>query len=187
MVAADASGLAISLTTTINTNWGSQVCDPRTGVLMNNNMADFSTPGQSNYFGYRPSVSNFIRPGKRPLSSTSPIIVDYPDGEFFMALGCAGGSRIITTTVQNLWHIFEQAKSLVQALAMPRFHDQLVPNEILVEPDYDRGVIAYLRSLGHIVKEPMPKSSAQGLTRSEDGVFVAASEPRQANSGGYAV
>ncbi|KAJ3551984.1 hypothetical protein NPX13_g11227 [Xylaria arbuscula] len=81
IVAADKSGLAVSVTTTINLLFGSQLMVPETGVIMNDEMNDFSIPGSSNAFGYIPSPANFIRPGKRPLSSISPIIAETPDGK----------------------------------------------------------------------------------------------------------
>ena len=75
---------------------------------MNNEMDDFSTPGSSNFFGYLHTPSNYIRPFKRPLSSISPTIVETPDGQVYFVVGAAGGSRIITATVQNVWHVLEK-------------------------------------------------------------------------------
>lgn len=105
---ADASGMAISLTTTVNILFGSGVMVPETGVIMNDEMNDFSIPGSSNVFGYIPSPVNYIRPGKRPLSSISPTIVESADGALYFVVGSAGGSRIITATVQNIWHVLDQ-------------------------------------------------------------------------------
>ncbi|CRK11799.1 hypothetical protein BN1723_009494, partial [Verticillium longisporum] len=93
IVSADSSGLAVSMTTTINLLFGSQVMIPETGVIMNNEMNDFSIPGVTNAFGYIPSPANFIRPGKRPLSSMSPTIIETADGKLYMSIGAAGGSR----------------------------------------------------------------------------------------------
>ncbi|KAK8075872.1 gamma-glutamyltranspeptidase [Apiospora hydei] len=105
---ADKSGLAISLTTTINTLFGSQVMVPETGVIMNNEMNDFSIPASSNAFGYIPSPANYIRPGKRPLSSISPTIVESADGKLYLVVGSAGGSRIITATIQNVHNVLDR-------------------------------------------------------------------------------
>lgn len=69
------------------------------GVIMNDEMNDFSIPGLSNSFGYIPSPANYILPGKRPLSSISPIIAETADGKLYLALGSAGGSRIITANI----------------------------------------------------------------------------------------
>jgi len=77
VTAADVSGMSIALTTTVNTLFGSQVMIPETGVIMNNEMNDFSIPGTINAFGYSPSPANYIVPGKRPLSSISPTIVEH--------------------------------------------------------------------------------------------------------------
>ncbi|KAL8784917.1 MAG: hypothetical protein Q9195_008854 [Heterodermia aff. obscurata] len=134
----DASGMAISLTSTINLLFGSQLIVPATGVIMNNEMNDFSIPNSSNAFGYIPSPSNFIRPGKRPLSSISPIIVEHlANNTLYFVVGSAGGSRIITATVQNLWHVLDQHLTSAEALARPRFHDQLNPNTAVFEYAYD--------------------------------------------------
>ena len=121
--------MAISLTTTVNLLFGSQLMVPETGVIMNNEMNDFSIPGSSNAFGYVPSASNFIRPGKRPLSSISNTIVEFvANNTLYFVIGSAGGSRIITATIQNLWHVLDQGLDSEAALARPRLHDQLEPN-----------------------------------------------------------
>lgn len=126
IVTADITGMAISLTTTVNLLFGSQVCVPETGVIMNDEMNDFSVPGQSNAFGYAPSPANYIMPGKRPLSSISTTIVEWANGTgFYFAIGAAGGSRIITSTIQNLWHVLDQGMTTAQALEQPRLHDQV--------------------------------------------------------------
>lgn len=116
----DASGLSVSLTTTVNLLFGSKVMVPETGVILNDEMNDFSVPGQSNAFGYIPSPANYIRPGKRPLSSISPTIVERPDGTVYFIAAAAGGSRIITAVIQNIWHVLDQNMTAPQALAQPR-------------------------------------------------------------------
>ena len=156
---------------------------------MNNEMNDFSVPNQSNAFGYVPSPSNFIRPGKRPLSSISPTIVEYlSNGTLYYVIGSAGGSRIITATIQNLWHVLDQDATVEGALAEPRFHDQLEPNRISFEYSYNNQTVAYMKSLGHNVTFVAPgQSTAQGLRRQPNGAFEAGGEPRQYASGGFAV
>ncbi|KAJ6440584.1 gamma-glutamyltranspeptidase [Purpureocillium lavendulum] len=186
IVSADASGFAISMTTTVNLLFGSQVMVPETGVIMNNQMGDFSIPGVSNSFGYVPSPANFVRPGKRPLSSMSPIIVE-KDGKLYLAVGSAGGSRIITATIQNVHHVLDQNMTIAEALAEPRLHDQLSPNVVSFEYAYDNSTVAYMKALGHNVTWIAPgQSTAQGLRMLPDGTFEAAGEPRQFASGGYA-
>lgn len=188
VVVADANGMAISLTTTVNLLFGSQVMVPETGVIMNDEMNDFSIPGSSNAFGYLPSPNNYIRPGKRPMSSITPAIVEHANGSLYFVVGAAGGSRIITATLQNLWHVLDQDMTAPEALARPRFHDQLVPNNIAFEYAYSNATTAFMESRGHnITWIPSAFSSAQSLRLLSNGTFEAAGEPRQLNSGGYAI
>ncbi len=126
-MAADASGLAISLTATLNLLFGSKLMVPETGVIMNNQMNDFSIPNTKNAFGLIPSAANYIRPGKRPLSSMSPVIVELDD-KLFLVIGGAGGSRIVTAVAQSLWHVLDQKMTATEAIAAPRLHHQLVPD-----------------------------------------------------------
>ena len=188
IVTADADGMAITLTTTVNLLFGSQLLVPETGVIMNNEMNDFSVPGVSNAFGYIPSPSNYIRPGKRPLSSISPTIVEYPNGTLYFVTGAAGGSRIITGTLQSIINVLDRNMTAPEALAYPRLHDQLVPNTVAFEYAYNNETTAFMESLGHNVTWMAPGSSAcQAIRRLPNGTFEAAGEPRQLNSGGYAV
>jgi gamma-glutamyltranspeptidase/glutathione hydrolase len=188
LVAADASGLAVSLTTTINLLFGSRVMVPETGVIMNDEMNDFSIPGVSDAFGYAPNPANFVRPGKRPLSSISPIIAETTDGKLFFAVGAAGGSRITSSTIQNVIHIIDEGQTVIDALRKPRLHDQLIPAVTTFEWAYNNGTVEFLHSLGHNVSWVAPgQSAAQGLKLNLNGTFEAAGEPRQKNSGGYAV
>lgn len=188
IVAADSSGMAVSLTTTVNLLFGSTLIIPETGVIMNNEMNDFSIPDTENAFGYLPSPSNFVRPGKRPLSSITPVIVESPDGKLYYAIGAAGGSRIITSTVQNIIHVIDGGLNTADALEQPRLHDQLSPPQTSFEYAYDNATVAYLEELGHNVTWVAPgQSAAQGLRLLASGIFEAAGEPRQKNSGGFAV
>lgn len=188
IVTADASGLSISLTTTVNLFFGSQLMVPETGVIMNNEMNDFSLPHVSNAFGYVPSPNNFIRAGKRPLSSCTPVIVENADGSFYMATGAAGGSRIITATIQALWHVLEHDMTMPEALAQPRMHDQLLPAQVVFEETFDNRTTDYMRRRGHNVTwTNQVLSSVQGIRRLENGTFEAAGEPRQKNSGGFSL
>jgi gamma-glutamyltranspeptidase/glutathione hydrolase len=191
-VAADHTGLSISLTTTINTLFGAKICSSE-GVIMNNEMNDFSIPNVTNAFGYVPSPANFVRPGKRPLSSISPVIVEHLNATslasaLYVAIGSAGGSRIITATVQNLLHILDGGLSTAAALAQPRIHDQLVPAQVSFEYAFSNETTAFLKELGANVTWVAPgQSTAQGLRRLANGTFEAAGEPRQRNSAGVAV
>lgn len=188
VVTADRNGMAVSLTTTVNLLFGSQLMVPETGVILNDEMNDFSIPGSTNAFGYIPSPANFIRPGKRPLSSISPTIIETSDGKLYFVVGAAGGSRIITSTIQNIHHVLDQNMTTPQALAQPRLHDQLVPNQVSFEYAYDNSTVAYMKSLGHVVTWVAPgQSTAQGVRLLANGTFEAAGEPRQVASGGFAV
>lgn len=192
IVAADHTGLAITLTTTVNLLFGSKLVVPETGVIMNNEMNDFSIPNTTNAFGFIPSPANFIRPGKRPLSSISPVIVEHLNATllnaFYVAIGAAGGSRIITSTIQNLIHILDGNLTTAEALAKPRIHDQLVPAQVTFEYAFDNSTTAFLKNLGANVTWVAPgSSSAQGLRLLGNKTFEAAGEPRQKNSGGFAV
>lgn len=193
VVAADHTGLSISLTTTINTLFGAKLVVEDTGIILNNEMNDFSIPGVTNAFGYIPSPANFVRPGKRPLSSMSPVIVEHLNATslasaLYVAIGAAGGSRIITATVQNLLHILDGGLSTAGALAQPRIHDQLVPAQISFEYAFGNETTAFLKELGANVTWVAPgQSTAQGLRRLANGTFEAAGEPRQQNSGGIVV
>ncbi|KAL3475211.1 gamma-glutamyltranspeptidase [Aspergillus californicus] len=184
----DHSGLSVSAITTINLLFGSKVVVPETGIIMNNEMDDFSIPGSSNSFGYVPSESNFIRPGKRPLSSCTPAIVTHPNGTTFFVAGSAGGSRIITATVQNIIHAIDQGLSAAEVLAQPRLHDQLIPNYVSFEYAYDNATVASMKARGHNVTWMAPgTSTAQAIRVLSNGTFDAAGEPRQLDSGGFAV
>lgn len=189
IVVADASGMAISLTTTINLLFGSNLIVPETGVIMNNEMNDFSIPGSSNAFGFIPSPSNYIRPGKRPLSSISPVIVDFgTNGTLYFLTSCAGGSRIITANIQNTINVLDRNFTSAQALNEPRLHDQLSPNRVTFEYTYNNETVNFMKSLGaNVTWVALGQSSAQVIRRLSNGTFDAASEPRLFNSGGYAV
>ena len=191
VVVSDASGMAISLTTTINLLFGSKVIVPETGIIMNDEMNDFSIPGRKNAFGYLPSPSNYIKPGKRPLSSITPAIVEHAEnGTLYYVVGAAGGSRIITATLQNLWHVLDHGMTAPEALAEPRLHDQLIPNICFFEWAYDNETVEFMEARGHNVSWMAPgawSSTAQSLRLLPNGTFEAAGEPRQLNSGGYVV
>jgi len=102
---------------------------PETSIIMNNEMNDFSIPNTINAFGYIASPANYIRPGKRPLSSMTPVIVELNNMLYFV-VGGAGGSRIITAVIQALWNTLDRNMTSLEAVSAPRLHDQLVPNQV---------------------------------------------------------
>ena len=182
----DANGLAVALTSTINLIFGSHVMVPETGVILNNEMNDFSIPGSSNAFGYIPSPANYIVPGKRPLSSISPTIVERPDGMLHFVIAAAGGSRIISSIAQILWQVLDLSTPFADAMAEPRFHDQLVPDETTFEEDFDEGTVAFMASRNHNISYVASGlSSVQCVGLSANGSFEPVGEPRQTNSGGF--
>lgn len=139
---------------------------------------------------------NYIQPFKRPLSSISPTIVEYPNKKVFIAHASAGGSRIISQVVQHLWHTLDRGLTSAEALAEPRMHDQLSPNEVSFEwgselygvKGFNNETTAYIASLGAQVTfvEPL-RTTAQSLRVLPDGSFEAAGEPRQLSSAGVTV
>jgi gamma-glutamyltranspeptidase/glutathione hydrolase len=139
-------------------------------------------------FGFIPSPSNFIRPFKRPLSSITPIIVESANGSLYYVVGAAGGSRIPTASIQALWHVLDRNMSLYDALEQPRLHDQLMPDNSMLEWAFDNGTASFLKGRGHNVTYVRPGFSTVHAVRLwGNGTFEAVGEPRQKNSAGYAV
>ena len=148
---------------------------------------DFSIPKVSNEFGYYPSPANYVRPYARPLSSIAPLIICHGNGSLYAILGASGGSRIITTTLQNAIHILDGEMSLKEALARPRLHDQLIPNMVVLEQSYDNSTAEFLRGRNHeLMWKESAGSSAQAI-RLVDGTLEAEGEPRQRDSGGLTI
>lgn len=183
IVTMDESGMAISMTSTVNLFFGSGVMIPETGVIMNNQMADFSVPNISNVFGYYPSPANYVRPKKRPMSSITPIIAEFANGTLFAAFGASGGSRIITAVVQTALNLLDRKMTAYEALKEPRLHDQLIPNQVIFEWDYDNSTVDYMIGRSHNVTWGPAGSSSQAA-RIVNGHFEAAGEPRQVDSAG---
>ncbi|MBI1225588.1 MAG: gamma-glutamyltransferase [Bacteroidetes bacterium] len=129
----DQTGNAVSVTTTLNLNYGSKVIVQGAGFFLNDEMDDFSAkPGVPNYFGLIGAEANAIQPGKRMLSSMTPTIVE-KDGKLFMVLGAPGGSTIITAVLQTLLGVTDYGMNLDQAVWAPRFHHQWLPDVITCE------------------------------------------------------
>ena len=181
---ADAAGNWVACTATVNTTFGSKVVIPRTGVVMNNQMDDFSAqPGVPNYFGLVGAEANAIEPGKRPLSSMSPTIVLHR-GQPILSLGAAGGPTIISQTVINLVNILEYGMDVREALRRPRFHQQWRPDEVRTEA-LAEGTANELERRGHKLNTVRSMGAAQIIGRSEEG-FVGAHDPRlQGKAAGF--
>lgn len=133
MVVVDRSGNAVSLTSTVNTYFGSKVVSPSTGIVFNNQMDDFSNSHSANYFGLAPSASNLPGPGKRPLSSMSPSILIDSNSRVRLVGGASGGPRIITATAQVILNTIGRGYDILQAVVSPRLHSQLLPDTVYVE------------------------------------------------------
>ncbi|HRT57343.1 MAG TPA: gamma-glutamyltransferase [Candidatus Paceibacterota bacterium] len=158
---ADAEGNWVACTATINTTFGSKVVIPGTGVVLNNQMDDFSIqPGVPNYFGLVGAEANAIEPRKRPLSSMCPTLV-LRDGQPVLALGAAGGPKIISAVLLSLVACLDLGLSPADALAAPRLHHQWSPDELLVEKDFPAPLREALRGRGHAVGELRSHSIAQ--------------------------
>jgi gamma-glutamyltranspeptidase/glutathione hydrolase len=177
----DAAGNAVALTMTINTPFGSGITVPGTGIVLNNEMDDFSkAPDQPNTYGLVDKRgANAIAARKRPLSSMTPTIV-LGDGELRMVTGSPGGPRIITTTLLTILNVVDYGMDVAAAVAAPRFHDQWVPNKVFVEPAFDEELVRALRERGHEVEvAKRPWSSAQSIVVDpRTGIYQGASDPR---------
>lgn len=161
---ADGLGNWVSMTSTINTGFGSKVVIPGTGIVLNNEMDDFSAqPGVPNAFGLVGTEANAIAPGKRPLSSMSPTLV-IRDGRVALAIGAAGGPTIISQTVQNIVNRFALGFDLDGSLAAPRIHHQWSPDTLRVEKAVDPAVVEALKAMGHEVSETTGLGVSQGIT-----------------------
>ncbi|KAF8213404.1 gamma-glutamyltranspeptidase [Mycena galopus ATCC 62051] len=194
MAVIDQEGMAVSLTTTVNLYWGSQVMTTD-GVILNDEMDDFSSPGQVNSFGFTASPSNYIVPGKRPQSSiASSIAEDLVTGEVTIATGSAGGSRIITATLQQLHHYIDQGMTPEECTHQPRWHDQLsgltyfeFGSDTLGVPGFDNRTVAYLAAMGYnTTTEDLTGSTSHVVARAKNGTITAASDPRKAAGRGAA-
>ncbi|KAI5694757.1 hypothetical protein M8J75_004792 [Diaphorina citri] len=145
------AGDAVVATSTVNLVFGSRFVSPSTGILVNDQMDDFSSPNITNYFHIPPSPANFIQPGKRPLSSMCPSIITDQDGNVKLAVGAAGGTKITTSIAQvimmNLW----SNNTLKESVDAARIHHQLFPMKYGYEYGVLRSIIEGMRTIGHQV------------------------------------
>lgn len=174
---ADAAGNAVAVTYTLNTNFGSGIVADGTGILLNNEMDDFSAkPGVANVYGLTGGEANAIEPRKRPLSSMTPTIV-LREGRPWLVTGSPGGARIITTVLETVVDAIDFGMNPAEAAAQPRFHHQWQPDELRVEKGLSPDTLALLRGYGHrIALKPAMGRTQTILIR--DGVLYGASDPR---------
>ncbi|MCC4832380.1 gamma-glutamyltransferase [Shewanella sp. 10N.7] len=177
----DQWGNAVSNTYTLNFSYGSGLVAAGTGILLNNEMDDFSAkPGSPNGYGLIGGEANSVQGNKRPLSSMSPTIV-MKDGKPFLITGSPGGSRIITTTLQVIMNVIDHQLNVAEATAAPRIHHQWLPDYIGVETSLNDDTITLLESKGHKVKRSSAMGSTQSILINEHGIY-GASDPRRAGS-----
>ncbi len=174
----DAAGAVVSLTTTINLPFGSEVVAPRSGILLNDQMDDFvARPGEPNAYGLVGSEANAVAPGARPLSSMTPAVLEAPDGRR-IAIGASGGPRIITAVAQVIVNLIDFGLDPSAAVARPRIHHQWVPDTLFVDEEISADTTRALIARGHALA-PMPAPAAvQVVVRDGEGV-VGASDPRK--------
>ena len=138
---------------TVNHTFGSKVTVPGTGVILNNEMDDFSIEsGLPNAFGLTGGEINSIEGNKRPLSSMSPTIITKNDKPIII-VGGAGGPRIITSVLQSIINILDFNLSVENAISKPRFHQQFIPDAIYVEKGFSNEIINYLEEKDYEIIE----------------------------------
>ena len=177
----DKNGNVVSTTYTINFSYGSGIVAKGTGILLNNEMDDFSAkPGVPNAYGLIGGEANAVEGGKRPLSSMTPTIV-MKDGEVYLVTGSPGGSRIITTVLQIILNVIDHGMNIAEATMAPRIHHQWLPDEIRIEEGLSPDTIALLQALGHEVALKSAMGSTQSIMRSPEGLY-GFSDTRRRNS-----
>ncbi len=175
----DVQGNAVSVTTTLNSNYGCKVVVGGAGFLLNNEMDDFSVkPGVPNQFGLVGNEANAIEPGKRMLSSMTPTIVE-KDGQLFMVLGAPGGSTIITAVFQVLLNVVEFGLDLDTAVNAGRFHHQWLPDQILIEENaLSPEVRKELEAIGHKLQQVRYMAVIKAIQKLPDGSLLGVGDPR---------
>ena len=177
----DKDGTVVSNTYTINDLFGSKVTAKGTGILLNDEMDDFTArAGKPNIFGLIQSERNSVAPNKRPLSSMTPTIVLRKDGSFWFALGARGGPRIISAVVQTIINVIDHDMSLQQAIDAPRVHHQWLPDEFVYEPyGFSPDTLALISSRGHkFPDKPGNVGSQTAVMIDEKGVRLGAVDRR---------
>jgi gamma-glutamyltranspeptidase/glutathione hydrolase len=173
----DSLGNAVSNTYTLNFPYGVGLVAEGTGVLLNNELDDFTAaPGASNAFGLVGFEANLPGPGKRPLSSMSPTIV-LKDGKPVLVTGSPGGSRIISAVLQVIVNVLDYRMDVAAAVAAPRLHHQWLPDDVRIEHGFAEDTIAALRAKGHHVIEPLGQTSANSIAVTPNGL-LGAPDPR---------
>ncbi len=176
---ADRFGNVVSNTYTLNFSFGSNIVVPGTGMLLNNEMADFATsPGNPNAFGLVQGEANKIEPGKRPLSSMSPTIVLRGDKPW-LATGSPGGSVIISTVLQLILNAMEFDMNVATAGAEPRIHHQWMPDVLQLEQGFSPDTVKLLQAMGHPVSVSDRTTGCTSSIMLESGWLLGAADTRR--------
>lgn len=173
----DKAGNAVAVTYTLNTNFGSGIVAKGTGILLNNEMDDFSAkPGVANAYGLVGGDANAVAAKKRPLSSMTPTLV-LKDGKPTLVTGSPGGARIITTVLQTVVNTIDFGNNPAEAAAAPRVHHQWTPDELRVEKGLSPDTLALLKQRGHniAVKPSMGRTQTIQI---RNGMLYGYSDPR---------
>ncbi|KAF8502165.1 gamma-glutamyltranspeptidase [Russula emetica] len=173
----DANGMVVSITSTVNLVFGSRIMDTVTGVLFNNEMDDFSIPGVPNAFGLWPSPYNYPEGNKRPLSSTTPTIVEHSDGSFYVAVGGSGGAKIFPAIFQVILNL-DWGLDIGSAVEYGRLHHQLYPEWIEADNIYPHELLLGLKTRGHSIHVKDIASVVNAVLK-KDGMLYAASDSRK--------
>ncbi|GLS46412.1 gamma-glutamyltransferase [Methylobacterium brachythecii] len=174
----DAQGNAVANTYTLNFSYGIGLVAEGTGVLLNNEMDDFSAKtGALNAYGLVGGQANAVAPGARPLSSMTPTMV-FRGGKLFLVTGSPGGSRIISTVLQVIVNVLDFRMNLAEAVAAPRIHHQWQPDVLMVEEGISPDTVSLLTQQGYKVKVGAPSGSANSVIFDE-GLLAGASDQRQ--------
>jgi gamma-glutamyltranspeptidase / glutathione hydrolase len=178
----DAKGNAVSVTYTINDDFGAKVIAGDTGFFLNDEMDDFTAkPGAANLFGLVQGKANAIAPGKRPLSSMTPTIV-LRDGKPVLVLGTPGGSRIITTVLEIIVNVIDHGMTLQEAVDAPRMHHQWLPDTVAGEPfAFSADTVRSLTQMGYHVVPLEP----WGTGNAAEAIGIAPADAAQAKALGF--
>ncbi len=177
----DSQGNMVGTTYTLMYSFGSGVVIEGTGILMNNNMGNFTLRADiPDAFGLMGSENNLIRPGRRPVSSMSPVMVSR-DGKPLLMTGSPGGSRIISTNMQMVLNVLEFGMNIADAAAAPRIHHQWRPDVLRIESGISPDTVSLLRERGHNVEagERSPGMGSLQTVMWKDGLFYGYSDPRR--------
>ena len=178
----DSLGNAVSNTYTLNFSYGSGMMIPGTGMLINNEMDDFSSkPGTPNGYGLLGSEANAIEGNKRPLSSMTPTII-FKNNEPYMVFGSPGGSRIITTVLQVALNVMDHDMNIAQAVHSPRIHHQWLPEVLMIESGFGPDTERLLTEKGYKLYPSTTMGSVQAIMKEGD-YFYGSADPRRPSAG----